>query len=53
MLTRDRYNWGATSLMPMYGFLGDVSMFTCKQLNEYATLIQLFIITKLFIYLFI
>ncbi|XP_058742850.1 protein MAIN-LIKE 1-like [Vicia villosa] len=38
-----RYSWGAAALVTLYKHLGDASMFTCKQLGGYATLLQCWI----------
>lgn len=38
-----RYCWGAAALVTLYEHLGDGSMFTCKQLGGYMTLLQCWI----------
>jgi len=38
-----RYCWGAAALVTLYEHLGDGSMFTCKQLGGYVTLLQVFL----------
>ncbi|CAL5203993.1 unnamed protein product [Lathyrus oleraceus] len=35
------YSWGATALVTLYKYLGDVSIFSCKQLGGYPTLLQI------------
>ncbi|CAK8536887.1 unnamed protein product [Lathyrus sativus] len=37
------YSWGATALVTLYRYLGDASMFSCKQLGGYPTLLQCWI----------
>ncbi|CAK8536682.1 unnamed protein product [Lathyrus sativus] len=37
------YNWGAAALVTLYSHLGDASMFGCKQLGGYPTLLQCWI----------
>ncbi|KAI5419422.1 hypothetical protein KIW84_043555 [Lathyrus oleraceus] len=34
------YSWGAAALVTLYRYLGDASMFSCKQLGGYPTLLQ-------------
>ncbi|KAI5426758.1 hypothetical protein KIW84_032253 [Lathyrus oleraceus] len=34
------YSWGAVALVTLYRYLGDVSMYSCKQLGGYPTLLQ-------------
>jgi hypothetical protein len=36
------YSWGATALVTLYRHLGDASMFSCKQLGGYPTLLQVY-----------
>ncbi|CAK8533294.1 unnamed protein product [Lathyrus sativus] len=37
------YSWGATALVTLYRYLGDASMFSCKQLGGYPTFLQFWI----------
>ncbi|CAK8562442.1 unnamed protein product [Lathyrus sativus] len=37
------YSWGAAALVTLYRYLGDASMFSCKQLGGYPTLLQCWI----------
>ncbi|KAI5408767.1 hypothetical protein KIW84_054559 [Lathyrus oleraceus] len=37
------YSWGAAALVTLYKYLGDASMYSCKQLGEYPTLLQCWI----------
>ncbi|KAI5384356.1 hypothetical protein KIW84_071388 [Lathyrus oleraceus] len=37
-----RYSWGAAALVTLHRYLGDASMFSCKQLGGYPTLLQYF-----------
>ncbi|KAI5435105.1 hypothetical protein KIW84_021798 [Lathyrus oleraceus] len=34
------YSWGAVALVTLYRYLGDASMYSCKQLGGYPTLLQ-------------
>ncbi|KAI5404064.1 hypothetical protein KIW84_051270 [Lathyrus oleraceus] len=34
------YSWGAAALVTLYRYLGDASMYSCKQLGGYPTLLQ-------------
>lgn len=38
------YNWGTTALATLYRYLEDASMFSYKQLDEYPTLLWVFIL---------
>lgn len=38
------YIWGASVLVTLCIYLEDASMFTCKQLGRYATLLQVLIL---------
>ncbi|KAI5420411.1 hypothetical protein KIW84_044270 [Lathyrus oleraceus] len=35
------YSWGAAALVTLYRYLGDASMYSCKQLGGYPTLLQI------------
>ncbi|KAI5390181.1 hypothetical protein KIW84_075485 [Lathyrus oleraceus] len=37
------YSWGAAALVTLYRYLGDASMYSCKQLGGYPTLLQCWI----------
>ncbi|CAK8571890.1 unnamed protein product [Lathyrus sativus] len=37
------YSWGAAALVTLYRYLGDASMFSCKHLGGYPTLLQCWI----------
>ncbi|CAK8533297.1 unnamed protein product [Lathyrus sativus] len=37
------YSWGVAALVTLYRYLGDASMFSCKQLGGYPTLLQFWI----------
>ncbi|KAI5390107.1 hypothetical protein KIW84_075436 [Lathyrus oleraceus] len=37
------YSWGAAALVTLYRYLGDASMFSCKQLGGYPTRLQCWI----------
>ena len=42
------YCWGAAALVTLYRYLGDASMFCCKQLGGYPTLLQVSNLFNLF-----
>ncbi|KAI5405310.1 hypothetical protein KIW84_052185 [Lathyrus oleraceus] len=37
------YSWGAAAVVTLYRYLGDASMYSCKQLGGYPTLLQCWI----------
>lgn len=39
----ERYSWGAYALVTIYKYLLGASIFTCKQLCKYATILHVFI----------